>query len=470
MTIKTRFAPSPTGFMHLGNARTALFNALFAYQHRGVFLLRIEDTDIERSTSEFAQQLMQDLRWLGLEWQEGADVGGAQSPYYQSQRGEVYAEYYNKLAELGQVYPCFCTPTELALSRKVQLASGRPPRYAGTCAHLSPAEIEQKLAKGLQPTLRFRVPTGQKVEFQDLVKGAQSFATDDIGDFIIRRADGTSAFFFCNAIDDALMGVTHAFRGDDHLANTPRQIMMLKSLGLPIPHYGHFAMILGNDGSPLSKRNGSLSIKDLAGEGWVAESVINYMSRLGHTYSEDKFMTLQELADNFSTERLGKAPARFDAQQLRHWQQVAISRRTDEALWTWMADTVQTAVPAEQQAAFVAAVRPNVIYPSDALHYAKLLFSDEFALQAEASSVIVEAGKGFFEHALIALADSQADYKALVNQLKQSTGLKGKALFMPLRAALTGETHGPEMANLLPLMGIERAQRRLQQAIENIQS
>ncbi len=224
---KTRFCPSPTGLIHLGNARTALFNALLAMQYQGTFLLRIEDTDVQRSKKEYYHTLTEDLLWLGLEWQEGPEKDQGKGPYFQSERQQIYHHYYQELAQKNSAYPCFCTEEELALMRKVQRASGKPPRYAGTCFGLSQETITQKLALGLKPTLRFHVPNDCCIEFEDLVRGVQKFSGRDIGDFIIRRADGTSPFMFCNAIDDALMGVTHALRGEDHLTNTPRQLLIL---------------------------------------------------------------------------------------------------------------------------------------------------------------------------------------------------------------------------------------------------
>lgn len=462
-TIKTRFAPSPTGLMHLGNARTALFNALYAYHCGGTFLLRIEDTDLERSQTKYVQQLMDDLQWLGLDWQEGPQTTAEASiSYYQSERGETYAKYYAQLEQQAQVYPCFCTPQELALSRKLQRAAGQAPRYAGTCAHLSKAEVTAKLSQGIQPTLRFRVPRGQSIDFNDLVKGNQHFLSDDLGDFIIRRADQTPAFFFCNAVDDALMGITHVFRGEDHLTNTPRQMLILQALSLPIPQYGHISLILGHDGTPLSKRNGSQSIQELRTNGWLPAAVLNYLARLGHTYTEEGYLSLQQLAKRFAIDRLGRAPAHFDEQQLRHWQQVVVLQTQPIELWTWMGKAVHDWVPANWQTEFVTAIRPNIIYPQDALHWAKILFSDPLTLQAEAQTIIAQAGNNFFAAALTALETAQGNYQELVKQLKQLTGTKGKSLFMPLRAALTGETHGPEMAYLLPMMGVERARKRLQ--------
>ncbi|MCC8999105.1 MAG: glutamate--tRNA ligase, partial [Candidatus Contendobacter sp.] len=332
-TIKTRFAPSPTGYLHLGNVRTALFNALLSQHWGGQFLLRIEDTDQERSRPEYVAALLEDLRWLGLDWQEGPEVGGPQAPYAQSERAAIYAKYYQRLEAADQAYPCFCTPAELALSRKRQLAAGRPPRYTGTCARLSEAERRARRERGLQPTLRFQVPVAQTVEFIDRVRGPQRFASADIGDFVIRRADGAPQFFFANAVDDALMEVTHVLRGEDHLTNTPRQLLLLQALDLPAPEYGHLALIVGSDGGPLSKREGDLSLRELRAAGYLPEALLNYLARLGHSYECDSWMDPAELAAGFAPERLGRAPARYDAAQLLHWQSEAVRHTSPEQLW-----------------------------------------------------------------------------------------------------------------------------------------
>jgi len=257
----TRFAPSPTGELHLGNARTALFNLLLARRAGGRFILRIEDTDAERSLESHMHSLLEDLHWLGIGWDAGPDREDALGPYRQSQRGALYAGYFAQLEERRAVYPCFCTPLELELSRRTQLAAGKPPRYAGICRELSAEERARRRGLGLSATLRFRVPGGARVEWDDLVHGPQSFATDDIGDFVVRRADGSAAFFFSNAVDDARMGVTLALRGEDHLANTPRQLLVLEALGLEAPAYGHVALLVGTDGAPLSKRHGATSVR-----------------------------------------------------------------------------------------------------------------------------------------------------------------------------------------------------------------
>ncbi|GAB6043217.1 glutamate--tRNA ligase [Endothiovibrio diazotrophicus] len=461
-TIKTRFAPSPTGHLHLGNARTALFNALAAARGGGTFLLRIEDTDGERSRDEFTRDLMEDLRWLGTPWQEGYGAEGALGPYAQSERLAVYERYYQALAEAGQVYPCFCSEQQLALSRKLQRASGQAPRYSGTCAHLSAGEVAAKVEQGLRPTLRFRVPAGETVSFEDVVRGPQRFASDDIGDFIIRRADGTPAFFFTNAVDDSLMGVDLVLRGEDHLTNTPRQLMILQALGLPAPRYGHISMIVGADGSPLSKRHGSRSLRQLREAGFLPGALLNYLARLGHTYpGEERFMTLAEAAEDFALERLGRAPARFDEGQLEHWQRLAVEREPGDALWRWMEPVVGGVVPQSDRAAFAELVRPNGLFPRDAGRWAEVLYRDPLVRSAEAAAVIGEAGSGFFRAALAAQEASGNDFKALSNAVKGATGAKGKGLFMPLRAALTGEVHGPQMGDLVALMPVERLRVRL---------
>src|SRR5512144_2578222 len=446
--FKTRFAPSPTGYLHLGNVRTALFNALLARRQGGIFLLRLEDTDRERSLPEYSRALLEDLRWLGLEWQEGPEVGGPDGPYAQSERQALYQRYYARLEQEERVYPCFCSPAELALARKAQLNAGQPPRYPGTCARLSAAERQTRQARGLPATLRFRIPPGWVVEFHDLVRGPQRFSTDDIGDFIIRRADGGAQFFFTNAVDDALMAITHVLRGEDHLTNTPRQLLLLEALDLPAPEYGHLAMIVGADGSPLSKRHGSRSLRELREAGFLPGAVNNYLARLGHTYDADGWLEPAALAASFAIERLGRAPARYDEAQLLHWQAEAVAHQTDEQSWTWMGAAVWARVPAERRDEFIATVRPNVRFPIDALDWAERLFGTELMLDEDARAVITAASSEFFQQALAAYATHGAAYQPLVEQLKTATGKKGKALFLPLRAALTGVTHGPELARL----------------------
>lgn len=449
-STKTRFAPSPTGWIHLGNARTAIFNRLYGQ----IFLLRIEDTDPARCRPEFVAALLEDLGWLGLEWEHGPH-SAVPDEYFQSQRIAIYNHYYAQLEQDNLAYPCFCTPEELALSRKMQLSQGRPPRYSGKCAHLSCQEIKQRLAQGLQPTLRFRVPPGQTVVFEDLIRGEQRFATDAIGDFIIRRADGTPSFFFCNAIDDALMGITHVLRGEDHLTNTPRQLLILQALGLQPPRYGHISLILGEDGAPLSKRNGSRSIRQLREQGYLPMAVVNFLARLGHTY-EDRLLSLKELAAGFRLEKLSRAPARFDLKQLDFWQARAVCAADDSTLWTWLTESTRMLVPQASRRQFLALVRSNWIFPKQAEAWAEILFSETYPVTEEARLVLTGTKPGFFRIALEAARRHPENYQEFLTTLKAVSHIQGKQLFQPLRAALTGRLDGPEIQQIYTILGPQR--------------
>jgi nondiscriminating glutamyl-tRNA synthetase len=448
--VVTRFAPSPSGELHLGNARTALFNFLLARAHGGRFVLRIEDTDSERTQERFVEALCADLLWLGLHWDEG--------PFRQSQRADLYARFFQQLEQAQRVYACFCTPLELELSRRSQLASGRPPRYAGTCRELSAAEILVRQAHGQRPSLRFRVPLGQRLEYLDLVHGPQSFLSDDIGDFVVRREDGTAAFFFSNAIDDALMHVSHVLRGEDHLSNTPRQRLLLEALGLPVPLYGHVSLLVGADGAPLSKRHGATSVRELRQEGYAASAICNHLYRLGHSTSLNQFLTLEQMAQGFEFAHLQRAPAQFDGTQLRHWQREWVHELTPGQAREWLAPMLPAGLDQARTTAFITAVLPNVVLAEDARLWQQIIFGEELSFEEPALRAAQEAGPEFFSAAAGAVGEP-ADLAAL----RGATGRKGAAFFMPLRAALTGRLHGPELAPLLAAMPAERVRERLLQ-------
>jgi glutamyl-tRNA synthetase len=458
----TRFAPSPTGELHLGNARTALFNFLLARRAGGRFLLRIEDTDAQRSQESHLAAVLEDLRWLGLNWDAGPDREDDGGPYRQSQRGALYARFFEAL-EGGQetAYPCFCTPLELEASRRVQLSSGRPPRYAGTCRDLSAEQQRAKRSLGLPATLRFRVPAGRRIEFGDLVHGPQSFLSDDIGDFIVRRADGTAAFFFSNAVDDACMGVTHVLRGEDHLANTPRQLLILEALGLRAPTYGHVSLILGPDGAPLSKRHGATSVREYRDSGYRAEALVNHLFRLGHSTGEHGLLDFDAMARAFDTAHLGRASAHFDAQQLRVWQKEVAHHLPADAARAWLAPALPPGLDEAAVRAFVAAILPNVVLPEDAQPWARIVFGPPPALEPEGEEIVRKAGERYFAAASQAAAQSGNDLPAITAAVRTATGRKGAELYMPLRLALTGRSHGPELAPLLKAMPAGAAQARL---------
>ncbi|HEX3395945.1 MAG TPA: glutamate--tRNA ligase [Steroidobacteraceae bacterium] len=457
--VITRFAPSPTGSLHLGNARTAHFSHLWARKTGGKFILRIEDTDAERSQDRFRDQLMADMRWLGLDWDEGPDVGGPSGPYRQAERGDFYRALYEQLTTGGRAYPCYCTPEDLELSRKLQRMSGKPPRYAGTCRGLSAAQRAEREARGLKPTLRFAVPADQSVEFIDAVHGAQRFATNDIGDFIIRREDGTPAFFFCNAVDDSAMGVTQVLRGDDHLTNTPRQIMLLDALGMRSPAYGHLGLLVGEDGAPLSKRHGSTSVHEFRERGFLSIAVLNHLFRLGHASDIDGWLPAAEMPRHFRPQHLGRAPARFEVSQLMHWQKVSLEHLSAPEFKDWLA--------ADDSIEFIDLVRHNVILPADAIAWRAVVNGELGPLGAEEQRIAAAAGADFFAAAALAYDQSHGDLKLMTQQLKARTGRKGPDLFMPLRVALTGTAHGPELALLMKLMSADTVKRRLQMHAQN---
>jgi glutamyl-tRNA synthetase len=453
--VVTRFAPSPTGELHLGNARTALFSFLLARRDGGRFLLRIEDTDLGRSLEAHTAALVEDLRWLGLDWDAGPDSGAPPESWRQSARQAIYAERLEQLARAGSAYPCYCTPAELEASRRAQLAAGRPPRYAGTCRELGAAAQAGCIAAGRQAAWRFRVPRGRRVQFDDLVYGAQAVAADDIGDFILQREDGGAAFFFCNAIDDALMQVTHVLRGEDHLANTPRQLLILEALGLPAPRYGHVALLTGADGVPLSKRHGATSVREYRARGYAPAALCNHLFRLGHSTPDNAVLTLAEMAARFDVGHLQRAPARFDPVQLTHWQSAWVRGLDRAGAAGWLAAPL-AGVPAERREAFLDAVLPNVTLPDDARAWVDVFFGAGVAPEPQASAAIAAAGPGFFAAAAAAVGEA-ADVAAL----RAATGVKGAALFAPLRAALTGRLHGPDFAALLQLMPAATMRARL---------
>jgi glutamyl-tRNA synthetase len=445
--------------LHLGNARTAFFSHLWARKSGGRFILRIEDTDVERSQLRFRDELMAEMRWLGLTWDEGPDIGGPSAPYSQAERGLFYQTLFARLTANGEAYPCYCTAEELELSRKLQRMAGKPPRYAGTCRNLTVAQRAAQEARGLKPTLRFAVPKDRLIEFIDVVHGPQRFVSDDIGDFIIRREDGTSAFFFCNAVDDSAMGVTQVLRGDDHLTNTPRQLMVLDALGLRRPGYGHVGLLVGADGAPLSKRHGSTSVHEFRERGFLPAAVLNQLLRLGHTSDVDGWLDVADMPAHFRPEHLGRAPARFDESQLVHWQKETLERMTAEQIGAWLGSG--------DSRDFVELVRHNVVLPADAAPWRAVVCGDLPPLGKEEQGVIAAAGTEFFAAAADAFDQSSVDLKQLTKILKERTGRKGADLFMPLRAALTGQIHGPELAPLLKLMSPATARHRLKSHAQN---
>jgi len=456
-SVVTRFAPSPSGELHLGNARTALFNYLLAHRQGGRFVLRVEDSDAARSSDAHIAALVTDLRWLGLAWDQGPGISSMDHEWRQAARGDVYEPCYQRLLESGAAYPCFCTALELDLSRRSQLAAGRPPRYAGICRHLDAAARAARVAEGRRPALRFAVPPGKNIHFDDLVHGPQSIASDEIGDFIIRREDGSSAFFFCNAVDDAEMGVTQLLRGEDHLSNTPRQLLLLSALGMAAPHYGHVSLLTGSDGAPLSKRHGATTLRELRDQGFGAAAINNLLFRLGHSTPDSRLLTLPQMAAGFEVGHLQRASACFDAAQLRHWQREWLHSLDRAQLRAWILQWLPPLPADDALDSFVEAIRSNVLLAADVREWFGVLRTEDFAMDDEAAETVRAATAGFFVAAAAVPVDRCTDPAAL----RDATGAKGAAFFRPLRAALTGRLHGPEIVPLLQALGGQRVQSRL---------
>ncbi len=475
--IRVRFAPSPTGYLHVGNARTALFNYLFARHNNAKFILRIEDTDIERSKKEYEQIIFEDLKWLGLDWDEGPDVGGDYGPYRQSERLSIYPEYIEKLLKSGDAYYCYCSAEELEAERQKALKEGRPPRYSGKCRNLTPEERMDYEAKGIKPTIRFKVPDGETIYFQDLIKGDIEINVDEFGDFVIVRADGMPTYNFVVVIDDALMKISHVIRGEDHLSNTPKQILIYKALGFDVPQFAHMPIILGEDRSKLSKRHGAVSVRAFKDDGYISEALFNYMSLLGWRPKDEEkeIMSKEEIIEKFDIKDVHKSPAIFDKTKLRWMNGVYIREILD------IEDLTNRAVPFFEGFGYKAdfdyykkvieAIRDSIETLMDIEERAKPFFVDDFHyseegkqyLQDETGYRVVEA---FYEKVKDLPTITKEDFKRITKEIQKELKVKGKALFMPIRVALTGETSGVDVATLVEVIGIEKVKHRLQRALE----
>jgi nondiscriminating glutamyl-tRNA synthetase len=502
--IRVRFAPSPTGMVHVGNARTALYNWLFARRTSGEFLLRIEDTDLERSEARYEAQLIEDLHWLGLDWDEGPGrtgnaPEGPHGPYRQSERLEIYAKHTEQLLNEGKAYRCFCTSEELEIERKQAAAEHRPQVYSGKCRGLSKETINQNLAAGKPYAVRLRIED-HPLRFHDLVRGEVEFAPETVSDpILVRSASGTSAgvpvYNYVVTVDDALMGITHVIRGDDHISNTPKQVAIYQAFGWAVPEFAHLSTILGADRERLSKRHGATSIASFREMGYLPEALVNYLALLGWGAEDGKTetFTLDELARVFSLERVTPSPAIFDFDKLnwlnRHYIKLAEPQRL-AALARPYFEARLAAATAPPEAWFLrllAMILPSVDHldqlPAKA---APVFFGSVGDYDAEAARTNPEnAPLLTADSARIVLAEfahrtrahvgpvTPELFKEWMNEIKAATGAKGKELFHPVRIALTGAHSGPEFDKLLPLieegsslgLGILSVRQRIQQFV-----
>src|SRR5262249_26155078 len=383
--MRVRFAPSPTGQLHVGNARTALFNWLLARGSNGTFILRIEDTDAERSTRESEAAIIRDLRWLGLDWDEGPDVGGPHGPYRQSERLHLYQSYAAELLTAGAAYHCFCSTAQLEAERQQALAAGRPAHYAGTCRRLTAEQAAARVAAGERPAIRFRVPDDRDVVFTDAVRGEVRFQTGVIGDPVIVRADGHPAYNFAVVVDDALMEVTHVIRGEDHISNTPRQILIYEALGFTPPTFAHLSMVMGPDHAPLSKRHGAISVGEFRAKGYLPEALVNYLALIGWSPGgNDELLPIDELARRFSLDAVGHSAGLFDEEKLawgnRHYLKLADPLRLAELSARYFADAGVEIRPNPRALEFLASAMPMASASVDRLAQvpARLAFLFDF--------------------------------------------------------------------------------------------
>ena len=484
--IRVRFAPSPTGHLHVGNARTALFNWLFARQKGGVMVLRIEDTDVERSEERFEGQLLGDLKWLGLDWDEGPDVGGPHAPYRQSDRLEFYREQAERLLREGKAYLCFCSQEELEREREQALAHQQPPNYSGKCRALDPAESQRRRASGEAAAIRLRIPE-HPIRFHDIVHGPVEFSNEVVSDPIIVRSSGMPVYNYVVVVDDALMDITHVIRGDDHLSNTPKQVALYEALGWPVPEFAHLSTILGKDRERLSKRHGATSIANFREMGVLPEALMNYLALLGWAPSGGtrEIFTPEELKKEFSLERVTPSPAVFDMEKLywlnRHYIKESPPERIERLAEAYFIRAgLLPGNPDERTQAWfakiVALLAPSVDRLDQLPERAALIFRYDAAaaMAAPDNAEVLAAPKShdvlmaFVQHVEGDPSPMTAErFKSIMNEVKEKTGAKGKDLFHPVRIALTGSHSGPEFDKLIPILE-EGSQLRLPQHVMNV--
>jgi glutamyl-tRNA synthetase len=503
--VRVRFAPSPTGELHIGVARTALFNWLFARHNDGKFILRIEDTDVVRSRGNFSKSAMDSLRWLGLDWDEGPGKEGDYGPYFQSQRLSIYQKYAGKLIEEKKAYLCYCTQGELEESNRKMRAKNELPRYDGRCRTLSPAQIENLEEKGRLPSIRFKVPEKGITYVEDLLRGKVNFANEMMGDFIILKSNKTPAFNFANVIDDALMRITCVIRGDDHLSNTPRQILLYKALNFENPQYVHIPMILGKDGTKLSKRHAATSVSSYREKGYLPWALVNYLALLGwSTADSQQFFEKEELIEKFSLEKIGKSAAIFDSQKLK-WMNGEYIRRMNlrdlaDGWRRYLEDTntatqsLSTSVTMAETTRLEQEKRANMLKQfkemsskmieivrleqerikifSDFFEEADFFFEKDFnydsaavdkRLKKDYVPLLLEEIRKRVEQLSPLREETLED---MARNLSKDFSLTTGQVFHPLRVSLTGKMKGPGLFELAVVLGKKEVLRRIDRTLE----
>ncbi|PLS10272.1 glutamate--tRNA ligase [Neobacillus cucumis] len=480
--VRVRYAPSPTGHLHIGNARTALFNYLFARNKGGKFIIRIEDTDKKRNIAGGEESQLKYLKWLGMDWDESVDVGGEYGPYRQSERNHIYETYYKQLLETGHAYKCYCTEEELEKEREAQTERGETPHYSGKCRHLTEEQRRQYEAEGLKPSIRIAVPEGKTFTFDDMVKGVVSFESEGMGDWVMVKKDGTPTYNFAVAIDDHLMEISHVLRGDDHISNTPKQLMVYDALGWEPPVFGHMTLIVNESRKKLSKRDESIIqfIEQYEELGYLPEALFNFITLLGWSPSgEEELFSKEEFIEIFDASRLSKSPALFDKQKLtwmnnQYMKKIEVDRVLELALPHLIkAGRLRESLTDEEHEwarGLVALLQEKMSYGAEIVELSDMFFQDDAVYEEDAKEILsgetVPEVLRAFSHELDQLESFRADgIKAAMKAVQKSTGQKGKNLFMPIRAAVTGQTHGPDLPQTIELLGKAKVQNRINKII-----
>ncbi|MFI8688673.1 glutamate--tRNA ligase [Rossellomorea sp. NPDC077527] len=477
--VRVRYAPSPTGHLHIGNARTALFNYLYARSVGGKFIIRIEDTDKKRNIEGGEESQLKYLQWLGIDWDESTDKPGEYGPYRQSERNHIYEQYLKELLESGQAYKCYCTEEELEAEREAQSAAGQMPRYSGKCRNLKKEDQEKLAAEGRQPSIRFRVPAGKVYSFNDIVKEDVSFESDGIGDFVIAKKDGTPTYNFAVAVDDYLMKITHVLRGEDHISNTPKQLMIFEALGWDAPVYGHMTLIVNESRKKLSKRDESIIqfIEQYEALGYLPEALFNFIALLGWSpKGEEELFSRDEFIEIFDPERLSTSSALFDNQKLtwmnnQYMKNLELDQVVDLSLPHLISagklDENMSDEQREWASRVISLYQEQMSFGAEIVELSEMFFKTDLEYDEEAKAVLDEEQVPEVLQAFLNEIDAlekyeAAEIKSSIKAVQKATGHKGKKLFMPIRVAVTGQTHGPELPNAIELLGKDTVKHRLQ--------
>lgn len=485
MELRVRFAPSPTGPLHIGGARSALFNYLLARKSGGTFIVRSEDTDLERSSRESEHNILEALRWLKIDWNEGIEAGGEHGPYRQTERLDLYQEYTDKLLETGKAYYCYCSEEELEAERQELIARGETPRYMGKCRHLTPEDRARYEAEGRRPVVRFRVPPDENIVIQDRIRGEVVFESDGIGDFVIVKSDGIPTYNFAVIVDDTTMNVTHVIRGEEHLSNTPRQVLLYQALGLPVPEFAHISLILNTEGRKMSKRDGDTAVIDYQKKGYLPEAIVNFIALLGWAPpGEQEFFTLDELVEAFSLDRVSKSPAVFDLNKLNWINAHYIKQTPLERLAGLALPHLQEAgvLPVGELSesrfqwlkGYVTAILDHLSYMAQVKDFRHYFTGREVPAWEEEAALIMQGEQipdvlALFRQKILQAEELTVEStKGVLKSITKELKLGGKLVYMPIRIALTGQMHGPEIYHIIPLLGKENVFARLDVAINRL--